>query len=403
MSMRFSRSFGIILLMFWTMAVTVCRGWRTPNDFAEAHWLLDYRLGFIKRGLIGEVLSLTTDYFTVPITAQLIATLATVALLIYGLTLIALSMRIVYKLHGSDLAVMLALVFLASPFTVMSAHLNGYYDNIVIVLGVGSIALLLKRYIWLAVGFQIVALLIHENTLLLTFPPLCWAWWLINRQSQTLPMPRLSILPLLLPVVVFIGLALYQSQLMTQNLIRAYTEHLARFPFIQADKRAVVPLWIYSPFIEHLASRKTAIFSSETVSGVHLILPMLLSLLYFLVKTFRLSLLSLEFMGVLLICLMPQGLHLIAWDTARIWTYSIMSSFFMLWIYTELGIVKQPVLKGRLIGMIAFVAHVVLVTPLMDDAHDALSLNLRWILYLPVIVGVLCLGAPSTQWLRFKA
>lgn len=396
--MRFSRSFNIIILMLWTTAVTVYRGWRAPNDFAEAHWLLDYHFGFIKRGLIGEVLSLVTGYFAVPITAELIATLATIAFLIYGLTLMALSTRIVYKLQGSDLAVMLTLVFLASPFMVMSAHLNGYYDNIIIVLGVGSIALLLKRHLWLAIGLQVIALLIHENTLLLIFPPLCWAWWLMNRQPQT----RLPIVPLLLPVVVFIGLALYQSQLMTQNLIRAYTEHLARFPFIQADKRTVVPLWIYSPFIEHLASRKAAIFSSETASGVNLILPMLLSSLYFLLKTFRLSLLSLEFIGLFLICLAPQWLHLIAWDTARIWTYSIMSSFLMLWIYAELGIAGQPVLNGKLIGVIAFVTHVILVTPLMDEACDALSLNLRLLLYIPVIVGALLLGMPSSQWLRFK-
>jgi hypothetical protein len=45
-------------LIAWAMAMTMARAVRYPNDFAEAHWLLDYRFGFIKRGLAGSAVSL---------------------------------------------------------------------------------------------------------------------------------------------------------------------------------------------------------------------------------------------------------------------------------------------------------------------------------------------------------
>jgi len=41
-------------LVGWAMVITMARAVRYPNDFAEAHWLLDYRFGFIKRALAGS-------------------------------------------------------------------------------------------------------------------------------------------------------------------------------------------------------------------------------------------------------------------------------------------------------------------------------------------------------------
>jgi hypothetical protein len=41
-------------LVAWAMVITMARAVRYPNDFAEAHWLLDYRFGLIRRGLAGS-------------------------------------------------------------------------------------------------------------------------------------------------------------------------------------------------------------------------------------------------------------------------------------------------------------------------------------------------------------
>ena len=39
------------VLMLGALVATVLRTIRWPNDWSEAHWLLDYRFGFVKRGL----------------------------------------------------------------------------------------------------------------------------------------------------------------------------------------------------------------------------------------------------------------------------------------------------------------------------------------------------------------
>src|SRR6185369_16985226 len=52
---RWHRLFAVAALVF-AMAATVSRTARPPNPFARAHWLLDYRFGFMKRALQGQVL-----------------------------------------------------------------------------------------------------------------------------------------------------------------------------------------------------------------------------------------------------------------------------------------------------------------------------------------------------------
>lgn len=107
---------------------------------------------------------------SIPITAKLITALATMAFLVYCATVILLTLRIIHNSGWSKGAVLVALVFLSSPFVVMSAHLNGYYDNIIIMLGVFSVALLLNGKLWLAACLQVLAVLAHENAMILVFP-----------------------------------------------------------------------------------------------------------------------------------------------------------------------------------------------------------------------------------------
>src|SRR5262249_34452662 len=52
---RSVRALAVTALMLG-MAPTVARAARHPNPFARAHWLLDYRFGFMKRALQGEAL-----------------------------------------------------------------------------------------------------------------------------------------------------------------------------------------------------------------------------------------------------------------------------------------------------------------------------------------------------------
>ena len=55
-----ARKLLIVATMVWALIVTVLRATRLPNDFSTEHWFIDYRFGFVKRGLIGTLVSLAT-------------------------------------------------------------------------------------------------------------------------------------------------------------------------------------------------------------------------------------------------------------------------------------------------------------------------------------------------------
>jgi hypothetical protein len=388
--MTLTRKLGIAALMFYTLAVTVLRAFRSPNDFAEAHWLLDYRFGFVKRGLIGEILSLITGSISLPITAQVISTLAVVTFLIYCAALTILSIRIVQKSGWSTGAVLVSIVFLSSPFVVMSAHLIGYYDNIVIVLGILSVVLLLKGRPWFGAWLQVLALLTHENSLLIVFPPFCLAWLLMNSRYQRSGVPILPLLPLLLPIYAFLAMAVSQQLFLAKNFVELFTARLSQFPFIQNNRSTLVPVWISASFLDYYAAESGAFFLRlSSVNMYGLVLPSALAILLFAVNVYQILDLSAESIIVLAVFFVPQTMHLVAWDTPRIWTYTILSTFFALWIYSEIFTAHKDSSASRLLCLVALVTNVVSLTPLMDKQTDHYSLNTRLLFYTPVFIGSL--------------
>jgi len=50
-----SRKIVLVFLYLYALAFSILKTARFPNEWAESHWLLDYRFGFIKRGLAGEI------------------------------------------------------------------------------------------------------------------------------------------------------------------------------------------------------------------------------------------------------------------------------------------------------------------------------------------------------------
>ena len=43
--------------LLWATLITILRALRWPNDWAEAHWLISYEFGFLKRALPGTIIS----------------------------------------------------------------------------------------------------------------------------------------------------------------------------------------------------------------------------------------------------------------------------------------------------------------------------------------------------------
>lgn len=391
-AMTLARKLGIAALIIYTFTVTILRAFRTPNDFAEAHWLLDYRFGFVKRGLIGEILSLVTGALSIPITEQLIATLAIAALLTFCIVITVVSFRLVHRSAWSTGSVLVALAFLSSPFAVLSAHFIGYYDNITILLGIGAIALLLMGRPWLGAWVLVPSFLVHENTLVLAFAPFCLAWLLSQSRNQRLGRPRLSFLPLLLPLCAFLVMAVSQELFVSKDFKTLAQAYLSQFPFIQEDRNMLVPqslstsfLFYYSLYAEQFPNKIFAI-------DMHgLILPSTLAILLYIVNVYRLRDLSVESIFLLGVCFAPQLLQLVAVDTPRIWSYTILCAFLALWVYAETTIAHEDSAANRLLCLVALIANAVILTPLMDFQIDHYSLRTRLVLYTPVIVGSLAL------------
>src|SRR5436309_6933176 len=113
---RVTARVGVAALLVWTLALTSLRATRLPNDFSKAHWLIDYRFGFVKRGLVGTLLSLTTHAIHVRPTDRLLGLLASLQFIVFCVVLLYLGVRIVRRSAWSTTPLLLMLVFFSSPF-----------------------------------------------------------------------------------------------------------------------------------------------------------------------------------------------------------------------------------------------------------------------------------------------
>jgi hypothetical protein len=249
---------------------------------------------------------------------------------------------------------------------------------------------------------QALAILVHENTLLVGFPAFCLASLLVTRHTATAARAKIAETtwlgafsalrgyfpwPLLLPVGTFLILVVSQS-LAPTNLEQSLTSHLSSFPFIERNlQNTRVPHWITITFFDSYALHR-GLFTGRLISGamLGLVLPSMLAILGVTVDAYGLRDLSIESIVLLGVCLAPQMMHLVAWDTARIWTYSILTSFLVLWIYAELFGARTAVSPFvRLLCLAALALNALELTPLMDGLHDRFELVPRLVLYAPVI------------------
>jgi len=264
----------------------------------------------------------------------------------------------------------------------------GYYDNIVIILGIISIVLLLKGRPWLGACLQIPALLTHENTIILIFPLFCLAWLLVNSRRQQVGAPRLPFLPLLLPIGAFLAIAVSPKLFLSKDFVKLYTAHLSQYPFIQQKRNTIVPGLIATSFSDYYGTQSKAFADRISTAAMYgLIFPTMLTVLCFATRVYKIRILSAEAFMLFGVCLAPQLMHAIAWDTGRIWTYSILCTYLALWVYSEVVVEHTGSDDNKLLSFAALITNVVILTPLMDGEVDKYTLVTRLILYAPVILG----------------
>jgi len=379
-------NFGIL----WMFGITILRGLYKPNDWAEAHWLIDYEFGFLKRALPGTLL----HPFITQQTAETTITIVSTTLL--GIFFIALAWMCLdllrtfgYKLE----ALLTTLVFLTSPYIVMSAYLNGYYDNLLILLSIAGILLVRQEKHLLAAIVMTVGILIHENIFLVGLPSVLFAtvYYQTQKDGQfNLKIILRRALPFLLPVLAFIALFLFQSYCLNGDLLRSQlSAYLSQFEFIERNRDKTVPDAFTVSFLDY-TERQSQFFMARIFNKNYLItiLPTLISMLLFagniIPKNKNKKILLIL---LITISLVPLSLHLIARDTSRIWTFPLIAAFLGLWTISKNADKIKFTNTFRILYIIACAAVIIhnifLETPLMGGLSERYSNNMRLGLYLP--------------------
>jgi hypothetical protein len=381
----------------WMFAATVLRGLRAPNDWAEAHWLIGYQFGFLKRGLPGFLLS---PFVTVANAEALIAVVSAACLGLCCLSIAWMCFRILQASGATQGNTLVLLTFLTSPYVVMSAHLNGYYDNLLILLSAVAILLVMRGRARASAVVMTVGTLVHENVVLVGLPSVVLAAVVFHFAKEgshgawkTLPR---RLLPFLLPILSFAAISIHQSLFLDRAALRGQlTAYLSQFDFVEDNASARVPKALTVPFSEHLRQECRG-FINRLLDKGHLvrILPSLLVLLLYAAGSFRRNSCGvLAFWALVATTLAPLLLHLVAYDTSRIWTYPLIVAFLGLWTLAELNRSNEAQTTAGIVFRLVCVAVILhntfVRTPLMNKVAELYSNVTRMWLYLPAFVLVL--------------
>lgn len=154
------------------------------NPWIYAHWLFDYRWGFVKRGLPGEALrqlSVGRDSVTVNVISLALATGLTLALTLLFGTRAA-------RGDGGD-SWLFAFFALLSPATV--AHLGfdvGRFDHLLLLLALAALLAVLhgtrRVAVWSVVTTTVVGVLVHEIYAIAFLPMVLGVWFYVDHGGR---------------------------------------------------------------------------------------------------------------------------------------------------------------------------------------------------------------------------
>jgi len=390
--------FLILFVLFWASIITVLRAIRWPNDWAEAIWLISYNFGFLKRGLPGT--------FFLPFAnenAELSIKIVSSSLLgLFCILLLWVCMQIIKNSKTSIESILSALLFLTSAYMVKSAHLIGYFDNILIIITIISCVLVTKNKIVFSSFVISIGVLIHENILVVGFPSILFIS-ILQHIRQENPSSAFHFfltyfskfkLLIFMPVFVFLCVLFYQTIFLdTEELRSQLIAHLSQFEFIEDDRDIHAAIGITHSFFDYLFEQAPHFF--ERIINPIYIFQMGLPISILIFFGFR----KLQLIGsrwpiffiFVVITLLPLSLHLIAWDTSRIWTFPFVVVLLNIWgitkthtgIYTE----KDHSLLFIILTLIVIIFQLFITTPLMDNVHELFSApKNRLILYAPSLI-----------------
>ena len=311
------------------------------------------------------------------------------------------------KANRFDLkSVFLCLIFLTSSYIVMSAHLNGYYDNILVILSIVSCVLILQQRILISACVLTLGVFIHETIFIVGFPSVIFVAFVQYLKKEN-PSSMLKMIvgfisrhiPLIIfPLLAFLVIVVNQMYLDLNVLQNALKEYISKFEFIGGDKNEAVPKAFVTSFFQYIREESVLfwyrIFRPDHL--MHIVLPssIVLSFVWFKIKNIQHRWVVLFLFT--LVTVSPLLLHAIAWDTERIWTYPLIAAILSVWGLSEL-LPQEENAEEPMALLFVFASFIVvmfqffMLTPLMDQEQERFLTEKRMVLYSPTLMIILYL------------
>lgn len=373
---------GIVVVAF-TLLVTLGRGLRLPNEFAMSHWLFDYRFGFMKRGLVGSVCAFGASLFGGSVSALGVNVLSGLLMLAFVALLLFILFEAMRPFRDDSGRLPLLLIAVSSPFIVLNAHLIGYFDGLIYLLAALAIALQVSNRALSSGLVSAAAVLTHESYVVVGLPLVVLAAYQSERERDR-PLPnRRHALALVPPLLAFALVSAAVEWGDISQLRERWSERLATIDFVshKGPRTAELNTTAFSQFWNsdfRLVGRRLV---DSVVLGPGF--PSLVTLLLMAHRGYGVRPLSPLSLLILFSVLSPLLLHTLAWDSARISAYPIGGALFVLWILARTRTAVRP---GPILSFLALPVLLVNAfgrTPLMDGETDRFSDPLRLLLYAP--------------------
>ena len=371
------RAAAITLGLLAVYAWTASRSLRSPNPYSIGHWLQSYEHGFIKRGLLGNLVRPMLSGKGPGQVGNTIEVASFVVFALFSLAMIASAVMVVRR-DRQPVAPLAALVLLGSPFIVFSAHLVGYFDLLVATFGIFSVYLV-ARSRWLAAGLcSGVAILVHEMYAVAAMPmvALCAGLQLVRIDGRG---RWRSILELLTVPTLAFAAVMVSTFLHGDEVVLAIREDIAARGVLDAYWVDMSTYHLKHGFVENL--QREYRFGWSRIRNQKMAIVVLPALVWLLLagaaklyRSHRTPWIPIYVMAAL----SPWLMHWVAWDTQRIAILPIFGAFLGYFGFCMLFPARpdsRPLPQWTVstmfaLGLCAAAASAWTEVPLMDDQRD---------------------------------